>query len=194
MQDNGVTLSRKKIQLGETVRFGGFQLEAGKDGMSIVPDPQKVQGIRDFSTPATTQELRSFLGLAGTLAQWNPDYAHTSANLRKLVKKNVEWVWDEVMEEEFQRVKEILFDTGKLRPFDISLASEVYTDATKTLGIGFILCQVRPERVRNLIWCGSTGVPPTQSRYATMELKCMEIHWAIKNCSFYLRGAAELSV
>jgi hypothetical protein len=90
------------------------------------------------------------------------------------------------MEEEFQQVKEIMCDTSKLRPFNINLKTELYTDATKLLGIGFILCQVRADGCRNLIWCGSTGVSNTQSRYAVVELEMMAIHWSIKKCSFYL--------
>jgi hypothetical protein len=56
-----------------------------------------------------------------------------------------------MMEAEFQAVKAILCDTTKLKPFDPSLKTELYTDATKLLGIGFILCQVGEDGCRNLI-------------------------------------------
>ena len=39
-----------------------------------------------------------------------------------------------------------------------------------------------------LIQCGSCSLTPTQQRYATIELECMAIQWAVKKCEFYLQG------
>ena len=39
----------------------------------------------------------------------------------------------------------------------------------------------------SLIQCGSASLTPTQTRYATIELECMVIQWAIQKCSYYLR-------
>jgi hypothetical protein len=87
----GITLKQSKIWIGESVDFAGFKVEAGEDGVTIVPDPKKVDGIWNFTSLTSVEELRSFLGLAGTLSQWNPDYDHCKASLARLLKKNFVW-------------------------------------------------------------------------------------------------------
>ena len=50
------------------------------------------------------------------------------------------------------------------------------------------------EGERFLIQRGSCSLTPTQQRYATVELECMAIQWAIKKCEFYLRGLPNFEV
>ena len=45
-----------------------------------------------------------------------------------------------------------------------------------------------------LIQCGSSALTPTQQRYATVELECLGIQWAVKKCDFYLRGLPHFEV
>ena len=45
-----------------------------------------------------------------------------------------------------------------------------------------------------MIQCGSSSVTPTQQRYATIELECMAIKWAIHKCAFYLLGLPTFQV
>ena len=45
-----------------------------------------------------------------------------------------------------------------------------------------------------LVACGSKSLTPTQRHYATIELECLAIHFAISKCSFYLMGAQHFSV
>ena len=45
-----------------------------------------------------------------------------------------------------------------------------------------------------MVQCGSCAVTPTQQRYATIELECLAIQWAIKKCDFYLRGLPKFYV
>jgi hypothetical protein len=39
-EKNNVTLKGSKIQLGAKVEFGGFVVDATKDGLSVTPDPR----------------------------------------------------------------------------------------------------------------------------------------------------------
>ena len=38
-----------------------------------------------------------------------------------------------------------------------------------------------------LVTCGSKALTPTQRRYATIELECLAVQYAIDKCSFYLK-------
>ena len=45
-----------------------------------------------------------------------------------------------------------------------------------------------------LVTCGSKALTPTQRRYATIELECLAVQYAIDKCSFYLKGGPEFTV
>ncbi|KAG1651825.1 hypothetical protein GQR58_026731 [Nymphon striatum] len=45
-----------------------------------------------------------------------------------------------------------------------------------------------------LISCGSCSLTPAQSRYATIELECLAVQWAISKCDFWLRGMPHFTV
>ena len=46
----------------------------------------------------------------------------------------------------------------------------------------------------HLVTCGSKALTPTQRRYATIELECLAVQYAIDKCSFYLKGGPEFTV
>ena len=68
------------------------------------------------------------------------------------------------------------------------------TDASRHHGLGFALCQFDKDNNPLIITCGSKSLTPTQQRYATIELECLAIIWAIQKCSFYLKGLADFLV
>ena len=45
-----------------------------------------------------------------------------------------------------------------------------------------------------IITCGSKSFTPTQQRYATIELECLAIIWAIQKCEFNLKGLPDFTV
>ena len=45
-----------------------------------------------------------------------------------------------------------------------------------------------------LVNCGSKALTPTQQRYATIELECLAVHFAISKGSFYLKGLPHFTV
>ena len=63
------------------------------------------------------------------------------------------------------------------------------TDASRLYGIGF--AQIQKSQDGNnisLIKCGSCLLRETQQRYATIQLECLAIKWAVNKSNFYLRG------
>ena len=98
------------------------------------------------------------------------------------------------MDKEFERVKLLLTTTTTVQPFNPSLKSILMTDTSQLFGIGFALLQPLPGDKWSLIQCGSASLTPTQTRYATIELECMAIQWAVQKCSYYLRGLENFEV
>ena len=65
----GITISKKKLQVGKSVVFAGYLVTA--DG--IKPDPAKVQALAEFHTPTDVMSLRAYIGLANQLGPFLPD-------------------------------------------------------------------------------------------------------------------------
>ncbi|KAG1706172.1 Carcinine transporter [Nymphon striatum] len=81
-----------------------------------------------------------------------------------------------------------------VKPFDQSLQTELLTDASRLHGLGFCLIQREDQNTIRLISCGSCSLTTTQSRYATVELECLAIQWAVNKCEFWLRGIPRFNV
>ena len=75
-----------------------------------------------------------------------------------------------------------------VRPFDPALPSFLVTDASRLHGLGYALLQKEPDGSQRLIKCGSCSLTPTQNNYATIELECLAIVWAVRKCRYYLHG------
>lgn len=181
----GIKISNSKLETGKKVMFAGYSVSA--DG--IRPNPEKVAAIRDFPTPKDVTDVRSFMGLANQLGHFIPDVSQMTVRLRDLLKKDTAFVWLPGHDAAFQRAKELLTSPMLVFPYDPRLPTELMTDASRLHGLGFALVQREPgdDRIR-LVSCGSRSLTSCQRNYATIELECMGIKWAIEKCEFYLRG------
>ena len=186
----GITISRKKLMIGNKVDFAGFVIST--DG--VTPDPKKLEAITNFPAPQDVSSLRSFLGLANQLGHFVPDLAHMTEPLRNLLKKDVAYTWLPDHEEAFNKIKTLLTTKPVVKFFDTSLRTEVLTDASRLKGIGYALIQRDPSDQIRLIQCGSRSLTPTESRYATIELECLGIQYALQHCRHYLLGLPRFKV
>ena len=182
-REHNICISLEKLEVGTKMRFAGYIVSA--DGIS--PDPQQTDAISRFPVPQCIKDLRAFLGLVNQLAGFVPDITQMSFDMRKLLKKNVVWQWLPEMQAEFEQLKRVLTSDLVVKPFDPSLDTFVITDAARLHGLGFGLFQRGPER-NHLVQCGSCSLNETQSRYATIELECLGIVWALGKLDFFLRG------
>ena len=177
-------LSRKKFVIGDELPFAGYIISS----KGISPNQERVSAIKDFPTPVDTTGIKSFMGLANQLSFFIPDFAHQTRGMRALLGKNTVFQWLPEHQEEFDRVKTILTDKMLTCHFDPKLPVHLLTDASRHHGLGYALCQPSSDGSLRLITCGSKSLTPTQQRYATVELECLGIMWAIQKNSFYLKG------
>ena len=137
--------------------------------------------------------MRSFLGLANQLSGFVPDFAHMTVRLRELTAKKNVFLWLEEHQSEFEKVKKLLTSDMVVAHFDPSLPVTVLTDASRLHGLGYALGHYMDGKFK-LASCGSKFLTPTQQRYATIELECLAVYFAIDKCSFYLKGGTHFTV
>ena len=189
-RDNYITISTKKFEVGPEVSFAGYLIT--KDG--IKPDPSKVSAIKDFPSPKNVRDLRSFLGLANQLGQFVPDLANATSHLRDLLRKDVVFQWLEDHEKSFLLVKTILTSNLVVNHFDPSKKTVLVTDASRLFGLGFALLQYDASGKHSLIQCGSRALTSCEKNYATIELECLALVWAILKCRLFLQGHPKFQV
>ena len=166
--------------MGRCIDFAGHIISDN----GIQPEKEKYAAICRFPRPKSVKDLRSFLGLAQQLASFVPDLAHMTSMLRPLLKKDVAWTWTDDHENSFKEPKNLLSSKTIIHPFDQEAETFLLTDASRLHGLGFALMQ-RKYGERFLIQCGSSSLTLTQQGYATVDLECMAIQWAIKKSEFY---------
>ena len=78
-------------------------------------------------------------------------------------------------DKELNELKEEILGAKGVVAFDLEKRIKIYTDAAKTGGMGYALCQPNDERDLRLVACGSTSLTDAQRRYAIVELREQQI-------------------
>ncbi|GBG61665.1 hypothetical protein CBR_g23181 [Chara braunii] len=108
------------------------------DGDGVKPEDCKIAAIRDWPTPRTLTELRSFLGLANYYRKFVRNFSTIAAPLRRLLRKETIWKWDKDCTSAMKKLKQALIEYPVLKVADPSLP--VTTDAS-LYDIGAVLQQ-----------------------------------------------------
>ena len=192
-RERGITFSKNKVQYGRFVKYAGFIINSVQGSTTqILPDPALLSAIREFRKPTNVTELKSFLGMQQQITAWNPDLSQHMVKMRSLLKKDIDWRFDE-MTQEFEVAEENLTKDQKLTPFDPKLECKVLTDASRQNGLGFCLIQKKTDGTGfNIIHCGSCSLNNAQRNYATLELEALGVNYAVVKCDYYLRGRDNL--
>ena len=197
----GVTLNPKKfIFSADVVEFACFEISLNK----VRPCEKCLVAIRDFPTPKTITDIRSWFGLVNQVSY---AFSMTSNMLpfRKLLKPNSPFTWDTAMEEAFQVSKHKIVEEIKegVEIFDKDKPTCLATDWSKA-GIGFWLSQKHCSCSKTDPYCCRTGWKTTligsrfthaaESRYAPIEGEALAVADALNKAHYFVLGCANLIV
>ena len=85
----------------------------------MVPDPQKVQAVKDWPTPTSVRDVRQFLGLASYYRRYISWFADIAAPLHALTWKGASFAWNPECSEAFYTLKDSLVRTPVLGTLDL---------------------------------------------------------------------------
>ena len=182
LEKANLRLNPQKIRLGfRRLKYLGHVIsEAG-----ISPDPEKVQGIRDFPSPRSNHEVQIFMGMVNYYRKFIPNLTDHSRSLETLAAAKA-WKWTEIEETAFQNCKDALTADALLTHPDYSLPFVIQTDAS-SIGLGAVLLQIQ-QGVEKPLWYASRALSQAEAKYHARELECLAIIWALRHFRPIIEG------
>ena len=157
------------------------------DENGIKPNEEKVKAILRLKPPENTKELKSFLGAIQYMAKFLPKFSERTEKLRKLLKKNEPWNWEEEQQKDFEKIKQMLTEGPCLAHYAKDKENIVTTDASTT-GLGITLWQKQHDGNTKPIAFGSRYLNDTEKKYSIGELELLAVVWGLEKFRFYLYG------
>lgn len=183
LREKGLTLNREKCKFHlDQLEFMGHLLSS----KGISPHSGKVEAVKDARQPESASEVRSFLGLVNFCARFIPNLATISEPLRRLTKKDQEFVWGLEQDNAFKELKSKLTTAETLGYFDTKAKTCVITDASP-VGLGAVLTQEQ-NGVNRVICYASRSLTDVEKRYSQTEKEALGIVWACERFNMYLYG------
>ncbi|KAK9526407.1 hypothetical protein VZT92_015108 [Zoarces viviparus] len=164
------------------VTFLGHKLGGG--GVSTMDE--KVQTVKDWPTPSTVRDLKSFLGLASYYRKFVRGFSCIAARLFHLLQKGVVFDWTEECHAAFTSLQKGLVEAPILSPPDPTLPFILDTDASNA-GAGAVLAQLTPEGERVVAY-HSRQFNKAERRYCVTRRELLAVVSAIRHFKYYLRG------
>jgi hypothetical protein len=186
LNDSGMTANEEKCSFGkESINFYGVNFSA--NGMA--PSTERIKSLSEAKRPESNTEVRSFLATANYSARFIKNFSSITQPLRDLSnEKNVQFKWDQIHQEAFQKTKESL-TSECLRYFNPLWETEVICDASP-VGLGAILVQTNPDdrNERYIVAFASKVLSKLEMKYSQVEREALALVYACKKFHIYLIG------
>ena len=183
LQERNLTLNPEKCSFRMSkIVFMGILLS--KHG--IGPTDERVKAVLEAEAPSSPSEIRSFLGMVGFSARFIPDFATTAEPLRKIARKDTDFVWKEDQQRAFDKLKKDLASAPVLAYFDKHAHTRVIADASP-VGLGAVLVQEK-DGVSRAVCYASRSLSRVERRYSQTEKEALALVWACERFNLYLVG------
>ncbi|GBG93019.1 hypothetical protein CBR_g58181 [Chara braunii] len=183
LRDSNFKINAKKCEWAKSqILYLGHVLV----GDGIKPKDSKIVAIRDWPTPRTLTELRSFLGLANYYRKFVRNFSTITAPLPRLLKKEAIWQWDRDCTSALKKLKRAFIEYPVLKVADPSLPFVITTDASQ-YGIGAMLQQDDCNGYRPVEFM-SARMPSEKVATSTYERELYALRKVLEHWKHYLLG------
>lgn len=170
-----------RLEAGLTISANNFavcvpELEivghvVGMNGRTI--SEKKKNKIRAWPVPRNSTDVRGFLGVCVYFRIFIENFSLFSAPLRKLTRKDSEFIWTEKMQESFEKLKEIVGRDILLKAIDYSKEAGIIRLAvdSSSLAAGAVLTQEDENGLDRPVLYESIVFSEVESRYSQPKLE-----------------------
>jgi len=179
-----VKLEKCEFHVFETT-FLGFTVSI--HGLTM--DKDKLKSILEWPIPKNIKELQSFLGLGNYYRKFIKNFAEIIEPLRKLLKKNADYLWNEEANNAFNKLKNAFLNNEVLIFPDPEKEFVVETDASD-FAVGCILSQVSPkDNLLHPVAFYSRSMNKAEVNYTIYDKELLAIITAFDVWRHHLEGA-----
>ena len=198
---SGIVLNPDKFQFCvRTAEFAGFRVS----DENIEPLPKYLDAIRNFPTPKSTSDIRSWFGLVNQVSNY-AQLRDTMAPFKPFLSPKYKFFWSGVLEKAFSDSKEAIVDAihKGVEIFDITKPTCLRPDWSAR-GIGYFLLQQHCECSSGMPDCcpdgwritlaGSRFLCGAEQRYAPIEGEALAVAWGLEQTRYFTQGCPKLLV
>jgi hypothetical protein len=183
LEKNGLTLNWRKCVISKTqVEFRGHLFSQ----KGVQPLRSRVEAVSRFRAPATKAELSSLLGLIGYSAKFIPNYSALTYPLRKMLKGNIEFVWQREHQEVLNKLKTLITRHPVLGYYCPGRPTVIVTDAGP-YALGAVLLQ-RQNGLMRIIEYASRALTDVEMRYSQTEKEALGLVFGCERFKNYTLG------
>ena len=197
----GIVLNPDKFQFAErSVDFAGFRVSDS----TIEPLPKYLDAIRDFPSPTSTTDMRSWFGLVNQVANYAQLW-DIMEPFKPFLSPRCKFSWSPQLEEAFRLSKDAIICAIRegVEIFDMHKCTCLRPDWS-TRGIGYSLLQQHcscPSGVPDCCpggWqfalAGSRFLTPAEKRYAAIEGEALAVAWGLEQTRYFTQDCDNLVV
>lgn len=167
----------------DSVEFLGHVID--RDGLHMMES--KVKAVREWPTPTSVDDIRSFLGLAGYYRKFIKGFSSVAAPLTELLKKGTRFQWTTSEETAFRDLITAITTAPTLILPDPSKPYVITADACG-YGIGACLMQDHGKGLQPIAFL-SKKLTDAELKYETHERELLALFRALKEWRHYLYGS-----
>ena len=145
-------------------------IEEGKISM----DQVKLSGIRDWPTPTTVKQVRSFLGFGNFYQKFISHYSDLARPMNDLTKKDKKFEWTTDCQSAFETLKKRFTEEPVLLMPDHTKPFQIESDASKVAS-GVVITQLDSNGKRHPIAFLSKTFTDTERRYEIYDRELLGI-------------------
>lgn len=169
--------------LRTTIEYLGYVISPS----GITLSDRHTDAVRKFPRPRSVHEVQQFLGLTSYFRKFVKDYAIKAKPLYNLLKKSMEFHFDNTCEQAFDTLKKELISFPVLRLYNPHAETELHTDASAH-GLAAILMQKQKSSQWAPVSYYSQATNRAEANYHSFELEMLAIVKAVERFHVYLYG------
>ena len=186
LQKVGARLKKAKCIIGaKEVEYLGHRLTA----QGIMPLQEKVEAIVKAPIPENVQQLQAYLGMLVYYDKFQPKLSDVLEPLHLLLRKGVEWQWEQEQQKAFEASKKLLLSAPVLVHYDTVKPLRLTVDSS-AYGVGAVLSHVDDYEDENdqPIAFKSRKLSQAERNYSQLDKEALAIMFGIKKFHKYVYG------
>ena len=185
LEENDLYLKPEKCFFKQKkIDYLGMIIEEGK----IAMDPSKLKGLRDWPTPKTVKQVRSFLGFGNFYRKFIRHYSEIAKPLNNLLRKDQIFKWTNESQKAFELLKKKFTEEPVLKMPDQTKPFQIECDASKYAS-GAVLTQIDDQGARHPCAFISKTFNEAERNYEIHDRELLALIRALEEWRHYIQGS-----